>query len=324
MKKVDQHKIIINPKNQLNLYGYRHYFDTFVKLYKKHEIPNTLLISGPKGIGKATFLYHFFNYVLSQNEKNKYDISNMKIHSENLSYNRLLANTHPNFFLVDSQDTNKEIKIDTIRNLITFLSKSTYSSDLKIVLIDNAENMNLYSSNALLKAIEEPKKNTFFFIVQDSKHKILETIKSRSTEFKIFFTKMEKEYILIELINFYYDNCTSSKFMENLYFDTPGNILKYLSVLEENNTALDENIMSNINFFIEKYKKDKNSETLSYISFFIEKFYNKLCLSSKEKFQFHIFNYIKILKILNEMKKFNLNDKNSFIKINDILINETK
>ena len=59
MKKVYLHKIINNPKNQLNLYGYRHYFDTFVKLYKKHEIPNTLLISGPKGIGKATFLYHF-------------------------------------------------------------------------------------------------------------------------------------------------------------------------------------------------------------------------------------------------------------------------
>ena len=113
-------------------------------------------------------------------------------------------------------------------------------------------------------------------------------------------------------------------FMENLYFDTPGNILKYLSVLKESNSTLDENITSNINFFIEKYKKDKNSDTLSFVSLFIEKFYNKLCLSSKDKFQFHMFNYIKILKILDEMKKFNLNDKNSFIKINDILINETK
>ena len=117
---------------------------------------------------------------------------------------------------------------------------------------------------------------------------------------------------------------TSSDFLENIYFDTPGNILKYLSTLKENNIPLDTNIIPNVNFFMEKYKKDKNSETLSYISLFIEKFYNKLCLSSKNNFQFHIFNYTKILKIIDDMKKFNLNDKNSFIKINDILINENK
>ena len=53
-------------------------------------------------------------------------------------------------FLID----NNEIKIDQIRHLITFLNKSTYSKDLKIVLIDSAENLNYNSSNALLKALE--------------------------------------------------------------------------------------------------------------------------------------------------------------------------
>ena len=162
MKKLNSDIIINNPKNQLKLYGYQHYFKTFIKLFEKNGMPNTLLLSGPKGIGKATFLYHFFNYVLSRNEKNKYLIDDMEIDSKNLSFNRLIANTHSNFYLVDSDDINKEIKIETIRNLTLFLSKSTYSTDLKIIMIDNAENMNLYSSNALLKAIEEPNKNTFF------------------------------------------------------------------------------------------------------------------------------------------------------------------
>ena len=130
MKKLNSDIIINNPKNQLNLYGYQHYFNTFIKLFEKNEMPNTLLLSGPKGIGKATFLYHFFNYVLSRNEKNKYLMDDMKIDSKNLSYTHLIANTHPNFFLVDSQDINKEIKIDTIRSLTLFLSKSTYFSDV--------------------------------------------------------------------------------------------------------------------------------------------------------------------------------------------------
>ena len=41
-------------------------------------------------------------------------------------------------------------------------------------MIDNAENLNLNSSNALLKTIEEPKNNTFFFIIYNSASKILD------------------------------------------------------------------------------------------------------------------------------------------------------
>jgi len=324
MKKIDSDKTINTPKNQLTLYGFKNYFNTFIKLFNENKMPNTLLLNGPKGIGKATFLYHFFNYILSKKEENKYLANNLKIDNRNLSYNRLINGIHPNFFLIDSDENNSEIKINTIRNLYLFLSKSTYSTDLKIILIDNAQNLNLYSANALLKAIEEPRKNTFFFIVHDNNYKILETIKSRSIEFKIFLSMKEKEDILIKLINSYSFDESFTKFSDNLYFDTPGNILKYLSILNENNISLEKNITSRIHFFSEKYKKDKNSEILSYLSVSIQKFYNKLCLSSKHGINFRFFNYFKILKIIDDMKKFNLNDTNSFIKIRDIIKNEAK
>ena len=63
---------IIDPKNQLNLFGYEDYFNSFIKLYKRNKLPNVILLNGPKGIGKATFAYHFINYLLSNNEENKY------------------------------------------------------------------------------------------------------------------------------------------------------------------------------------------------------------------------------------------------------------
>ena len=65
---------IITPKSQLKLYGYKKLFSSFIDLYKRNKLPNVMLLSGRKGSGKSTFAYHFVNYLLSQNEKNKYFI----------------------------------------------------------------------------------------------------------------------------------------------------------------------------------------------------------------------------------------------------------
>ena len=59
---------IVSPKNQLHLFGYKSYFNFFVELFKKKKLPNTMLLSGSKGLGKSTFVYHFANYILSKEE----------------------------------------------------------------------------------------------------------------------------------------------------------------------------------------------------------------------------------------------------------------
>ena len=63
---------ICEPIDQLKLYGYEDYFRSFEVLYKRNKLPNAILLSGPKGLGKSTFAYHFINYLLSQSENNKY------------------------------------------------------------------------------------------------------------------------------------------------------------------------------------------------------------------------------------------------------------
>ena len=47
MTKTDENLEIVLPKNQLRLYGYEYYFNSFIKLYKKNKLPNTILLSGP-------------------------------------------------------------------------------------------------------------------------------------------------------------------------------------------------------------------------------------------------------------------------------------
>ena len=135
----------------------------FIKLFHKSKLPNTILLSGLKGSGKATFAYHFINYLLSYNEKNKYSVNNFTINPDNKSYKSLCNFTHPNFFLLENNVLEENIKIENVRNILKFLNKSTYYSGIKIVLIDNAEYLNINSSNALLKSLEESNNNTFFF-----------------------------------------------------------------------------------------------------------------------------------------------------------------
>ena len=187
--------VLPESKNQLNLFGYEKLFNSFVKFFQKNCLPNVILLSGPKGLGKATFAYHFINYLLTQNEENKYLINEFKINPNNQSYKLINNNVHSNFFLLDNE-INEEIKIEKTRNLIKFLNKSTDSKNLKLILIDNSEYLNLNSSNALLKSLEEPSRNTFFFIIHNDSSPLVNTIKSRSVKFKIHFTNSEKKVVL--------------------------------------------------------------------------------------------------------------------------------
>ena len=90
---------ILSPRNQLQLYGYNKYFDLFINLFKKNKLPNTILLSGIKGLGKSTFAYHFINYLLSLNEVEKYSLSNFTMIFNNKSYKSLINKTHSNFFI---------------------------------------------------------------------------------------------------------------------------------------------------------------------------------------------------------------------------------
>ena len=184
---------ILSPKNQLQLFGYDDYFNSFIKLFNKNKLPNTILLSGLKGSGKATFTYHFINYLFSYREQDKYSVSNFAISSDNKSYKRLCNNIHPNFFLLENNTHEESIKIENVRNILRFLSKSTYNSNIKIVMIDNAEYLNVNSSNALLKVLEEHNDNTFFFIIHNDSNRILDTVKSRCIQFRFFFTLSKKK-----------------------------------------------------------------------------------------------------------------------------------
>jgi len=315
---------IIQPKDQLNLYGYKVYFDSFINTFKSNKLPNVMLLSGPKGSGKATFSYHFINYILSMNEKNKYSVENFEINSINSSFKMIQNFTHPNFFLIENDPSKNEIKIEQIRRLINFLNKSNISRDIKIILLDNAELLNLNSSNALLKVLEEPKNNTYFFLIHNDASDIIKTIKSRSLQFRFHFNLEAKENIFLQISQNYNLDINKKIISDFLRFETPGNLLRYLTTFDFTDYSISNNELIYILSLIEQFRNKTDINMLNFISLLIERFYTKLSLKNVNNINLYSKNKNKISILIDDMKKFNLDKKSLLFTIDDILKNEQR
>ena len=153
----------LKPSENTKLYGMNHFFNEIITLYNKRKMPTKILLTGKKGLGKSTLAYHIINYILSKDEDLKYDLNNLSINKNNKSFKLLQNNSHPNFYLIDLLNDKKNIDVAQIREMIAYTNKSTFNNMARFILIDNVENLNKNSINALLKIIEEPNENIFFY-----------------------------------------------------------------------------------------------------------------------------------------------------------------
>ena len=178
----------LKPSENIQLFGMNIFFNEIANLYNQKKMPNKILLSGKKGLGKSTLAYHIINYILSLDEDYKYDINKFTIHNENKSYKLLQNHSHPNFYLVDLLDDKKNIDVAQVREMIKYTNKSSFNDMPRFILIDNIENLNKNSVNALLKIIEEPNHGVFFILINNNEKKILPTLRSRCLTFKINLT----------------------------------------------------------------------------------------------------------------------------------------
>ena len=93
----------------------------------------------------------------------------------------------------------KGIPVDQIRKVNYWSRFSGYGSK-KIIIIENAENMNDSSGNALLKILEEPTPNTFFILLTYKAGEIIPTIKSRLRKYEITERSAQENKTVIEKI----------------------------------------------------------------------------------------------------------------------------
>ncbi len=308
----------INPSNHLSLIGYEKIFSELKELYDSNRLPNKIIFSGTKGIGKSTFAYHLANYIFSINEDNKYNFKQNFISKNNYSYMQVVNNSHPNFFLLSNNDEKKNIRISDVREMINFTNKSSFNNNCKIILIDNVENLNNNSVNALLKSIEEPNNKVIFFLIHNNKVKILETLNSRCVKINLFLNNKDKLKIIDQISKPNSYDHLNEDYKNN--YNSPGDIISLINFFNDNNISLNISIDELLKLIIDKHLYKKDLFIKNKLSFLIELYFRKklFCFESKDKI-YNLYKYF--LSNLHNCKKYNLDFESILIDFNGKILN---
>jgi DNA polymerase III subunit delta' len=290
--------IYFDPKKSLNLFGLFDKFDFLKNLYLRKKLPKVLMLSGKKGDGKSTLINHLMFYIF---DEQNYNINNYTYKANPVFHNQFLNNIYSNIIYLSGSDF-KNIKIDDIRKLKTKIFQTLISNKPRFIILDDVELFNNSSLNALLKIIEEPSKNNYFFLINNQSKPLLETIKSRCINIKIILNEKSKQEITESLIKKYAIQLTIDPKCSQL---TPGNFIKFNHILDENSISIDKDFLKNLETLLNLHKKDKNIFFIDLIFFLTDKYFNNLRAKN-------IFSNQKIV----EYKKYVLNSVNKYIVYN--------
>lgn len=140
--------------------------------HRQNRLPHALLISGPRGIGKLRLAESLAQTLLC-NSGNDFPCG--KCQGCQLS----TAGTHPDYHRLSPEEGSKAIKIDQVRQLVSFATRTAQYDGYRIAILSPAEALNRNAQNALLKTLEEPGSKTLLMLISDQPTLLLPTIRSR-------------------------------------------------------------------------------------------------------------------------------------------------
>jgi len=150
----------------------------YIALLSKENLHHAYLFYGREGLGKKDLLTYVSNTILCES-------SNLISCSQCKNCKLILSNTHPDLHVILKEEGKKNISISQIINLREKIYESAFLGTNKIISIPNIESMSRDASDAILKILEEPPKDTFFIMSSNFIHQIPSTIRSRSIEIEV-------------------------------------------------------------------------------------------------------------------------------------------
>ena len=177
---------------------------SFLTSFASNRLPQCWLLAGDMGIGKASFAWLIAKFLLTtkyQPADLKIDLNETNINSilepqSGSTLNRIIAGSEQRVYVVRRGYNDKRraffknISIEDVRKLQLYCSLSIADGGKRIIIIDTADDLNKSSSNALLKLLEEPPKNTIFLLISHRPNLLLPTLKSRCQ--KLSFSNLDQ------------------------------------------------------------------------------------------------------------------------------------
>jgi DNA polymerase-3 subunit delta' len=182
----DEEDAIPQPRQRAILLGHEAAEKTLLDAYASGRLPHAWLISGPRGIGKATLAYRFARFLLAGGGAGGLfgGPAELAVAPGSPVFRRVAMQSHADLRAVERTVNDKgklrsEIVVGDVRDLSGFLRLTPSEGGWRIAIVDAADEMNRNAANALLKILEEPPDRAVLLVVSHAPGRLLPTIRSR-------------------------------------------------------------------------------------------------------------------------------------------------
>jgi DNA polymerase-3 subunit delta' len=159
---------------------------TMLAAQQTGKLHHAWLLTGPRGIGKATLAWRFARFLLAGQAGGLFGApDSLDVSADAPGRSLIDARSHPDLFHLrrtmnpDTGRMRNEIVVDDVRGLSEFMHMTPAMGDWRVAIIDAADEMNRNAANAVLKVLEEPPPNAVLLIVAHAPGRLLPTIRSR-------------------------------------------------------------------------------------------------------------------------------------------------
>lgn len=156
---------------ELKLIGKREARERIASLVSSKKLPHAIMLVGEKGIGKGVFADYICKLLFCDGDSAPC--------LECAPCKKIAKGIHPDIFKIYPEGKSETIGVKTIAPIKEHIYIKPNDAAYKIFIIYNAERMNRFAQNALLKMIEEPPEDTFFIFTCQNAQALLPTVRSR-------------------------------------------------------------------------------------------------------------------------------------------------
>jgi DNA polymerase III subunit delta' len=177
------------PRENPDLVGQGGAETVLLDAYRSGRLPHAWLLTGPRGIGKATLAFRFARFLFQQSADGgglfAAPPTSLAVDPSAPVFRRVASGGHADLLLIERGYDPKrkryrgEIVVDDVRTIGEFLHLTPAEGGWRIVIVDGADEMNRNAANALLKVLEEPSERALLLITGVSAGRLLPTIRSR-------------------------------------------------------------------------------------------------------------------------------------------------